>query len=83
MPMPVADSAQAAVLGRVSPEFAQILTPEALALLAKLQRKFGARRRELLAARAARQKEFDAGRLPDFLPETKKIREAEWRVASQ
>jgi len=81
--MPVLDSQSAKVLGRVTPEFAQILTPEALVFVAKLQRKFGARRAELLAARAARQREFDAGKLPDFLPETKKIRDAAWRVAPQ
>jgi malate synthase len=83
MTMPVLDSQQAKVLGRVTPEFAQILTPEALSFVAKLQRKFGARRAELLAARAARQREFDAGKLPDFLPETKKVRDAEWRIAPQ
>src|ERR1700704_5154295 len=71
------------VLGKVTPEFATILTPDALAFVAKLQRKFGARRTALLASRAARQKEFDAGKLPDFLPETKKIRESEWRIAPQ
>ena len=67
----VADSELAAVLGCVTPEFAQILTPEALAFVAKLHRQFEARRQELLARRAARQKELDTGRLPDFLPETK------------
>ncbi|KAB2839536.1 MAG: hypothetical protein F9K47_15695, partial [Burkholderiales bacterium] len=41
------------------PEFARILTPEALALVAKLHRSFNARRRELLARRAERQKELD------------------------
>jgi malate synthase len=71
------------VSGRITREFAQILTPEALAFVAKLHRQFEPRRRELLARRAARQKEFDAGRLPDFLPETKKIRDAEWRIAPQ
>src|SRR5438105_8741610 len=83
MPTTVADSKHATLRGRVTPEFAQILTPEALAFVAKLHRKFEARRQELLARRAARQKEFDAGKLPDFLPETKKIRESEWRVAPQ
>jgi len=83
MPTLVADSQQAKVLGRITPEIAQILTPEALSFVAMLQRKFGARRAELLAARAARQREFDAGKLPDFLPETKKIRDAVWRVAPQ
>src|SRR6185295_549035 len=46
-------------------------------------RRFEPRRQELLARRAARQKEFDRGVLPDFLAETKKIREAEWTIAAQ
>jgi len=71
------------ISGRITPEFAQILTPEAVAFVAKLHRQFETRRRELLARRAARQKEFDAGKLPDFLAETKSIRESEWRVAPQ
>src|SRR4051812_2892661 len=65
----------------VSPEFAEILTPEALAFAARLQRAFGGRRDELLARRAARQADFDAGKLPDFLPETRAVREAEWTCA--
>src|SRR3972149_7336791 len=69
--------------GSLSREYAQILPPEALAFVAKLQRKFDARRQELLARRAARQKEFDTGKLPDFLPETKEVRESEWRVSPQ
>jgi len=71
------------ISGRITPEFAQILTPEAVALVAKLHRRFEPRRHELLARRAARQKEFDAGKLPDFLAETKSIRESDWRVAPQ
>jgi malate synthase len=71
------------VSGRVSPEFAQILTPEALAFVAKLHRAFEPRRQELLAARAERQKQFDGGALPDFLPQTRKVRQADWRVAPQ
>ena len=67
----------------MTPEFAQILTPEALAFIAALHRQFETRRRELLARRAARQKEFDAGKLPDFLPETRSIRESSWSVAPQ
>jgi malate synthase len=69
--------------GRVTPEFRQILTDDALGLLAKLQRQFGSRREELLSSRDARQKEFDAGRLPDFLAETKSIRESEWTISPQ
>jgi malate synthase len=71
------------VHGRVPPEYAQILTPEAMAFVAKLQRAFEPRRQELLERRAARQKEFDAGKLPDFLPETKSIRESEWTICDQ
>ena len=59
----------------------RILTPEAAAFVATLCRRFAARRDELLAARAARQKAFDAGARPDFLPETRAIRQAEWVVA--
>ena len=59
----------------------QILTPEASSFLTKLSREFETRRQELLARRAARQQQIDAGQLPDFLPETARIREAEWTVA--
>src|SRR6185295_3728941 len=61
-----------ALSARVTTEFAEILSPEALAFLAKLHRRFEPRRQELLARRAARQKEFDRGVLPDFLAETKR-----------
>jgi malate synthase len=71
------------VEGTLTPAFAEILTPEALAFVANLHREFEPRRQQLLAARGARQKEFDAGRLPDFLPETRKIRESDWTIAPQ
>jgi malate synthase len=62
------------------PRFDEVLTPEACAFVAELERKFGSRRRELLARRVDRQREIDAGRLPDFLPETAHIRGGDWRV---
>jgi malate synthase len=65
----------------VAPADAELLTPDALAFVAMLQRELGARRRELLEARAERQRELDAGTLPDFLPETKAIRDDDWSVA--
>ena len=71
------------VAGPVTNAFAQILTPEALGFVAKLHRQFESRRQELLARRAARQKEFDAGRFPDFLPHTKQLRESQWKVAAR
>lgn len=59
----------------------EILTPEALAFVASLQRRFGARRDELLAARRARRDEVArTGRL-DFLPETADVRAGDWTVA--
>ncbi|PWU50715.1 malate synthase A [Micromonospora sp. S4605] len=61
--------------------FPEILTPEALAFLAELHRAFDARRRELLARRADREAALAAGELLDFLPETRHVRDGEWRVA--
>lgn len=65
----------------LKPGFEAILTPDALAFVAELAEHFGARREALLAARVERQKAFDNGALPDFLPETQSIREGDWRVA--
>ncbi len=65
----------------VTPEFAEILTPEALEFVARLTRAFRARRNQLLQARVERQKRLDAGEMPDFLPETAEIRESDWQVA--
>src|SRR5207245_4832597 len=69
------------VRAEVTPEFAEVLTPEALAVAAKLQREFGGRRDEALRVRQDRQSHFDAGEPPDFLPGTKKIRESNWTCA--
>src|SRR5438034_6237143 len=60
---------------------AEILMPTGLGFLGALARRFEAERRRLLARRRERQQELDAGRLPDFLPETKQIRDREWTVA--
>src|SRR5438067_9444975 len=62
-------------------EWDHILTPEALNFVATLQREFNARREALLANREERKRRLDAGELPDFLPETREIRESELTVA--
>ncbi|HEU0004300.1 MAG TPA: malate synthase A [Ktedonobacteraceae bacterium] len=67
--------------GEVTPEFAAILTPEAMGFVATLVRAFRDRREELLQRRARRQAEIDAGTMPDFLPETEHIRNADWTIA--
>jgi malate synthase len=65
----------------LSPEYEAILSPDAAAFVARLAREFGPTRTKLLQRRAERQAEFDAGFKPDFLPETRHIRESEWTVA--
>lgn len=69
------------ILGAYTPEFAEILSPEALAFVAELHRRFNGRREELLQRRVERQKALDNGVLPDFLPDTKSIREGDWTCA--
>ncbi|MGI8587941.1 MAG: malate synthase A [Chloroflexia bacterium] len=70
------------IRGTVTPEFAQILTPEALGFVAGLQRAFGGRRVQALGRRVERQARLSAGELPDFLPETAEVREGDWSTAA-
>ena len=65
----------------LDPAHAEILSPAALTFLAALHRAFDAERQTLLKRRATRQKSFDAGWTPDFLPDTRAIRESDWTVA--
>src|SRR5918992_1639142 len=62
-------------------EYAEILTPEAVSFVARLSREFGGRVEEILEKRKEFQEWIDAGEMPDFLPETRDIREGDWRVA--
>src|ERR1051325_2474751 len=59
----------------------EVLTGPAETFLNKLAHAFEPRRQELLARRRTRQRELDAGKLPDFLPETASVRAADWTVA--
>src|ERR1043166_7288569 len=76
----VATVAGAQIAAVAAPRQDEILIPEAMEFVAELERRFGARRRELLQAREERQQRLDAGELPDFLPETRGIREGDWTV---
>jgi len=70
------------VLGRVQEPHRKILTKECCAFLATLHRTFNVTRKQLLHRRVLRQTEIDKGVLPDFLPETKHIRDNDtWRGA--
>ena len=64
------------ILAKVMPGCAGVLSKEALAFVARLHREFNPTREALLLRRAERQVEFDAGRLPDFLPQTEGVRRA-------
>ncbi len=70
------------ILGSWTAEYEKILTPDALAFLVTLHREFNDTRLALLAKRIERQKRINNGEMPNFLPETKNIREKDWRVAS-
>jgi malate synthase len=77
MPMPPG----VVVTGPPVPSADWILTEEALAFVAELQRRFGAMRLDLLHQRQERQAALDAGERPDFLAGTREIRDTAWTVA--
>jgi len=68
------------ILGPIREGYEAILSAEAMSFVAALATRFGPRVDELLARRKSRQVEIDAGKMPDFLPETAEIRAADWRV---
>jgi malate synthase len=69
------------IRGAMRPGYEKVLSPEALAFLAGLERKFGAERKRLLAERALRQAQLDGGWKPDFPAETRAVRDGDWTVA--
>lgn len=75
-------SGQLKIIGEINDQFKTILTPEALDFFVSLESSFRERRLSLLEKRKEVQKAIDAGQLPDFLPETKSIRDSEWTVAA-
>src|SRR5215469_5222004 len=70
------------IRGPIKPGYGQVLTPEAIAFAVELEREFGRERRRLLARRAEIQTRLDNGWKPDFLPDTKAIRDGDWQVAA-
>ena len=73
-------TAEYRILAPLAPGYDEILTDEAMQFVAELAHRFGPPIEELLQARVGRQAEIDAGKMPDFLPQTRQIRESEWRV---
>src|SRR4249920_2477392 len=71
------------IIGPRGDRYDEILTPDALRLLASLQRELGPTRAQLLAARETRQVEISAGGTLDFLSGTRQIRDdPAWRVVA-
>src|SRR5882672_5481902 len=77
----MATTEQVALKGPNEGRSTEVLTPEALEFVGRLQREFGARRLELLRKRDERQARLDSGESPQYLNETKSVRDAEWKVA--
>src|SRR5271155_3217217 len=69
------------VVGEMTPEARQVLTPEALKFVAHLSRTFEKRRQELLEERRARARRLDNGERPDFLAATSAVRDGAWTIA--
>jgi malate synthase len=68
------------LLAPVTPSQESILSPEALAFFAKLQREFGSRRKDLLQKRVERHESIHRGEMPNFFPETSSVRNGNWSV---
>ncbi len=69
------------MVGRVPSELEEVLTPQAVEFVARLAREFEGERQRVLQHRASRREAIRAGRLPDFLPETQRVRQEAWTVA--
>ena len=80
IPMPTVSGVE--VVATPSGAAREVLTPDALAFVAQLQRQFNPIRLDLLAARDARARQIDAGEAPDFLAETSAVRKRDWKVAT-
>ena len=80
MPKPV-DLPSVEILAPITESHADVLSSEAIDFIVDLQRTFNVRRKELLNAREERQRRLDAGERPNFLEETRSIRESKWAVA--
>ena len=68
------------ILGAVPPQYTDVLSDDALEFVAELHRNFETTRQRLMQARVRRQAEIDGGATPDFLAETRSVREGDWQV---
>src|SRR5712692_4204480 len=77
----MATTEQVELKGPIEGRASEVLTRDALAFVARLQREFGDRRLELLVRRDERQARLDAGESPKFLVAARSDRESDWKVA--
>jgi malate synthase len=70
------------IRGALQAGYETVLSAAAQEFLVDLTQRFGERVSTLLQVRSVRQTELDNGKLPDFLPETRHIRESSWQVTS-
>jgi malate synthase len=61
--------------------YQEVLTPEAIAFITHLHKKFDTTRKKLLEQRKQKALSIAQGNLPDFLNETQDIRNGNWQVA--
>jgi malate synthase len=80
--MSIQAPAGVAITGEITPGVEEVLTPDALAFLADLHKRFDPTRRQLLEARAERQIAINEGKTLSFLEDTASIRNGEWQVAA-
>src|SRR5687767_2259158 len=78
----VSSKPPATALPPVPPEWREVLSPAAVAFVDELIDRYAGSVAELLARRAERQRRFDAGERPDFLADTRALRESDWRVGT-
>jgi malate synthase len=78
--MQAVSAAEIELRGTMDQGFDEVLTPDAVEFVAELQRRFGGKRQKLLEARAERRQRLNAGQMLDFLPQTRDVREGDWRV---
>ena len=75
-----AAAAGTVVRGALGQRYDEILSPAALEFIAELHRRFDGQRKRILRLREEHQRRYDSGELPDFLSETRHIREGDWKV---
>ena len=68
------------IRGPIREGYEAVLSPDAMGFVAALATRFAPQVDDLLQRRKTRQAEIDAGKMPDFLPETAAIRADDWRV---